>query len=209
MGALETQLVVADLRALVSLPDNDFSWSGWTDASDALAEIDAAERAIAATGSARSLDIVFAPTGPLQELSMSSGWANAFLALANFFDRARGDDCTCLTPPFDASRFVRTAIGVDTTAGRFADVSHDVCSVCKRAYVHYAWELEGVSRSGRWFRAPLMLVAPQLSASNAVEALSRAPFHYVGGSYFESVGVLRSRPLDANAEALDARIAHD
>lgn len=30
--------------------------------------------------------VVFAPTGPLQEVSLSSDWAEAFMALARRFD---------------------------------------------------------------------------------------------------------------------------
>jgi hypothetical protein len=30
--------------------------------------------------------VLFAPTGPLQELSLSSGWADDFLKLASRFD---------------------------------------------------------------------------------------------------------------------------
>ena len=33
--------VFEEARRLLSLPDNDFSWSGWEDTEDALKEIDA------------------------------------------------------------------------------------------------------------------------------------------------------------------------
>jgi len=35
-----------------------------------------------------TLRLLFAPTGPLQETSMTSGWADEFLALATRFDDA-------------------------------------------------------------------------------------------------------------------------
>jgi hypothetical protein len=34
------------------------------------------------------LIVLFAPTGPIQEVSISSGWGNEFLDLAERFDRA-------------------------------------------------------------------------------------------------------------------------
>jgi hypothetical protein len=36
----------------------------------------------------RHLQTLFAPTGPLQETSMSGGWADEFLALSDRFDKA-------------------------------------------------------------------------------------------------------------------------
>jgi hypothetical protein len=36
------------------------------------------------------LSVLFAPTGPIQEVSVSSGWGEAFLELAERFDRAAG-----------------------------------------------------------------------------------------------------------------------
>jgi hypothetical protein len=34
------------------------------------------------------LRVLFAPTGPIQEVSVSSGWGDAFLELADRFDDA-------------------------------------------------------------------------------------------------------------------------
>jgi hypothetical protein len=38
-----------------------------------------------------SLKVLFAPAGPIQELSVRSGWGNEFLALADRFDAALSD----------------------------------------------------------------------------------------------------------------------
>jgi hypothetical protein len=35
-----------------------------------------------------TLNVLFAPTGPIQEVSISSGWADEFLAIAREYDRA-------------------------------------------------------------------------------------------------------------------------
>ena len=83
--------VLVDTRALLALPDNDFSWSSWHGHEDALAELDGAiDRVSAGQDPPSSLPVLFLPTGPLQEVSVSSGWGNEFLALANRFDAAYG-----------------------------------------------------------------------------------------------------------------------
>lgn len=81
--------VLTEVRALVQREDNDFAWSGWESAEEALQEIDSA---LATLEEGRPpgvyLKVLFLPTGPLQELSLSSGWGDEFVALANRFDEA-------------------------------------------------------------------------------------------------------------------------
>ncbi len=89
----DTQKLIAvfvEARRLLALPGNDFSWSGWQDYDDALAEIDHALAELRAGNPPvdLSLDVLFLPTGPLQELSLSSGWGDAFLELADRYDAA-------------------------------------------------------------------------------------------------------------------------
>jgi hypothetical protein len=77
-------------RELVGLPQNDFSWSSWADAESALAEVDGVIERLQ-RGEAPDMSqmkVLFAPTGPMQELSLSSGWGNRFLQLATEFDEA-------------------------------------------------------------------------------------------------------------------------
>src|SRR5579885_1474687 len=78
------------VRALLALPGNDFTWSSWEDGPTAIAELD---RHIAAIESGQlpprlALAVFFAPTGPIQEVSLSSGWAYEFLAISARFDVA-------------------------------------------------------------------------------------------------------------------------
>ncbi|MEQ1489425.1 MAG: hypothetical protein ABL932_02645 [Terricaulis sp.] len=77
-------------RDLVARPDNDFAWSSWRDAEHALEEIDANISRLrnGETPDTSSMAILFSPTGPMQELSLSSGWGNRFLQLASEFDEA-------------------------------------------------------------------------------------------------------------------------
>ncbi|MEV4750410.1 hypothetical protein AB0K21_28945 [Streptosporangium sp. NPDC049248] len=81
--------VLGEVRVLLAQPDNDFAWSSWKNADAALAEIDAAIARIDAGGRIPpGLVTLFAPTGRLQEVASSSGWDDAFLALADRFDAA-------------------------------------------------------------------------------------------------------------------------
>ena len=73
-----------EARRLVALPDNDFMYSSLMDAEAALKEID---DAVARMDTA-TLEVFFLPTGPLQELALSSGWGDEFVALADRFDAA-------------------------------------------------------------------------------------------------------------------------
>ena len=80
-------------RDLVARPENDFAWSSWRDAKDALEEIDAilARLQRGEIPALPEMSVLFAPTGPMQELSLSSGWGNRFLGLAEEFEAAIGD----------------------------------------------------------------------------------------------------------------------
>ena len=78
--------VMRDARDLLARPDNDFAWSSWEDREAALAEVDE-HIATLERGSVPDLSVLFLPTGPIQEVSLSSGWGSEFLSLAERFDR--------------------------------------------------------------------------------------------------------------------------
>jgi hypothetical protein len=79
--------ILRDSRALLARPDNNFAWSSWRNAQAALQEIDGLiERVSLGAADPQELRVLFAPTGPIQEVSVSSGWGDAFLQLAERFD---------------------------------------------------------------------------------------------------------------------------
>ena len=73
---------------LVSIPDNDFCWSSWSSEQEAKQEIQSLISIVknGALPSRVKISVLFAPTGPLQEVSLSSGWAEAFLKIAEKYD---------------------------------------------------------------------------------------------------------------------------
>jgi hypothetical protein len=89
-GRQELASVLREARSLLALPGNNFDWSSWADAHAALAEVDGLVAVLEAgrLPSQLTVSVLFAPTGPIQEVSLSSGWADEFLALASRCDAA-------------------------------------------------------------------------------------------------------------------------
>lgn len=82
--------VLREARTFLARPDNDFAWSSWEDAEAAFREIDGLISRIESGTLPPRLDltVLFAPTGPIQEVSVSSGWGQEFVRLADRFDAA-------------------------------------------------------------------------------------------------------------------------
>lgn len=74
---------------LLLLPDNDFSWSSWEDAEQATEEISKLKISVKSEilPEKVELGVLFAATGPLQEVSLSSGWSDAFIKVADKYDQ--------------------------------------------------------------------------------------------------------------------------
>lgn len=85
---LTTLIEVLDQsRTLVSRKENDFVRSGWTDREEALNEIDSLmHRMVSGMFPLDESSLMFAPTGKLQELSLSNGWSDEYMTLANKLD---------------------------------------------------------------------------------------------------------------------------
>jgi hypothetical protein len=79
--------VMKETRAFLALPGNDFVWSSWEDQEDALSEIDSIITKLENGSLPPNISILFAPTGPVQEVSLSSEWGKSFLDLADRFDK--------------------------------------------------------------------------------------------------------------------------
>jgi len=80
--------VLHQTRELLARPGSDFSWSHWNNQEDALREIDSFARQFEVGDLSRrqELELLFAPTGSLQEVSMNSGWGEEYHMLAEKFD---------------------------------------------------------------------------------------------------------------------------
>lgn len=88
----ELTSILLRVRELLSLPDANFDWSSWPDAPTAIREIDRLLSKVenGAIVPASEIRFLFFPTGPIQEVSLSSGWADEFLDLADRIDLVLG-----------------------------------------------------------------------------------------------------------------------
>ena len=77
---------------LISEHETDVAWSRFNTAAELEAEIvrylTLAETARLSESDCSELAVLFAPTGSLQEVSISSGWSEEFLLLAERVDKA-------------------------------------------------------------------------------------------------------------------------
>jgi len=91
MGARAELVEVLSLaREALTHPDNDFTWSSWKDSTAAVAELNGFIETLVGGGqvSRLDLDVLFAATGDICEVAVSSGWSDGYLRLAERFDAA-------------------------------------------------------------------------------------------------------------------------
>jgi hypothetical protein len=84
--------VFEEARRLVARPGNEFIWASWRDTEHAVGEIDGILNTLRSGRLPVMMTVLFAPTGPMQELSIDSGWGHEFLDLADRFDEAMARD---------------------------------------------------------------------------------------------------------------------
>ena len=82
--------VLREARAQLARTENDFSWSSWRDGAEALCEVDALIDQLEGgeLPDRTQVRALFGPTGPIQEVSVSSGWGKDFIRMASRFDAA-------------------------------------------------------------------------------------------------------------------------
>lgn len=82
--------ILEEARFFLALPDNDFSWSWWEDSTEALREVDNLLGEFRCGNLPRKLDldVLFVVTGPICEVSVSSGWGESWAELGGRFDVA-------------------------------------------------------------------------------------------------------------------------
>ena len=176
--------VFVEVRKLVAREGNNFDWSSWDDASAALAEIDSVLEKLGKFGLLpdSKMSFLFLPTGPLQELSISSGWGDEFIELANRFDEAiQTEECIC----FQSTQQEEVPFSVVGMTDDFADISLGKCPKCGQVWLRYLTENEGYTGSGRWYLGAISdLQANMIQVNQAKALLEGLEWYWVGGSYF-------------------------
>ncbi len=82
--------ILQGVKHVLALPGTDVVWSRYNNAEETIEDINRHMESLQRGDLSRIDDLVllFAPTGSLQEISISSGWGEEFLDLAARFDRA-------------------------------------------------------------------------------------------------------------------------
>jgi hypothetical protein len=166
--------VLLEARRLIAMPSNDFSWSSFVDQESALREIDGGlARLRDGSTDTSAIAVLFLPTGPIQEVSLSSGWGDEFVALADRFDRAccvlagkaihycwlcekEAARLTCAGGEFRRETFTGTLTQPETAPVRSAladaaalyaldfELAPFYCADCRHTYCGDHWQREDV-----------------------------------------------------------------
>ena len=98
-------------------------------------------------------------------------------------DRTNSDEtCVCFKVPYTDLTYQRE---LGMTKG-YAEVSVLVCPSCGQHWLHYFYEQEAFTASGRWYLGAL--TPEQLSAltvANAKSMLEGLAWYYYGGSFYD------------------------
>ncbi len=184
-----------EIRALLARHDNNFAYSGWEDLAQALTEVDLFRSSLKAKGFIVSpqMALLFLPTGPLQEVSINSGWGDEFLELANRFDQAvQAEECTC----FQSTEQKGVPFELIGLAEEFAEITVGHCPICGQTWLRYLYENEGFTGSGRWFLGAISAEqAKDLVIAETKSILERLEWYWYGGSYFGGNISVRSGPI--------------
>jgi hypothetical protein len=102
------------------------------------------------------------------------------------------DGCACLTSPTPPLMNYRQ-FGMDS---QYGEVTLLLCPACGQIWLRYLYEMEGFSRSGRWYRGAITgKQAAEVTAGNARAMLEGLEWYFYGGSYFEGRSGRSSGPL--------------
>jgi hypothetical protein len=100
--------------------------------------------------------------------------------------------CTCLTSP-NPPLIIDRQLGMDS---RYGEVTLLTCPACGQMWLQYLYEMEGFSRSGRWYRGAITVQqAAEVTAENARAMLEGLEWYFYGGSYFDGQSGRSSGPL--------------
>ena len=98
----------------------------------------------------------------------------------------------CAEGGWGGANFEATELGMDSS---FGDVTLYRCRQCRRLWLHYHYENEAFTRSGRWYHGLIPgEMEGAINVENALETLGKLDWYWCGGSYFDGA-VSKSRGL--------------
>lgn len=103
-------------------------------------------------------------------------------------------DCTCQHPPFHYTDFESRPVGTDPRQD--GEVTIETCRKCGTLWLRYFIDSEPpYPHSGRWWRGAIdPATAAAMTPDTAIAYLKGLPWHFCGGTYFDSTGFRRDVP---------------
>lgn len=92
--------------------------------------------------------------------------------------------CPCIEADSHRQQLVQKKyLGMDD---KFGEISIEQCEDCGRYWLHYFYENEGISRSGRFYCGIIPAeIVESVSPSNAIGILESLDWYFCGGSYYD------------------------
>jgi hypothetical protein len=92
MNITEAIKQISRLKILLSLPTTDVIWSNYNSADEVIKDLEDIEKGLKRSdkNAVDRLYFLLAPTGSLQEISISSGWGNEYLEIAATLEKSVG-----------------------------------------------------------------------------------------------------------------------
>ena len=92
MNIAEAIKQISRLKILLSLPTTNVIWSNYNSADEAIKDLEDIEKGLKGSdkNAVDRLCFLLAPTGSLQEISISSGWENEYLEIATALEKLVG-----------------------------------------------------------------------------------------------------------------------
>ena len=105
-------------------------------------------------------------------------------------------NCICHQPPHYYGNFLKSFIGTDMTNNRYGEVSIKKCIHCNSNWLHYLYENEFYSNSGRWFTCLIQKNdIAEITPENSIEYINNSEWYIYGGSFFNTNGKIGHRNL--------------
>ena len=115
--------------------------------------------------------------------------------------------CQCLDPQCGVEAFHETDMGVDSTAGRFSNVSLFDCRSCGSRWLYWSVADEVFSRPSRWYRGPISVTQSRsVIAESAAEILASMSWYFYGGADLDSNGMVGAGAISMNAEVDETEV---
>ena len=104
-------------------------------------------------------------------------------------------ECECRKPRLWDCEDKGKYLGDDMTNSRYGEVWLYQCPDCSSQWLFYRVEYPSFSKSGRWYRAIISAKeAKSCTPEEAERLINGAAYRVIGGSYFDSPGIIQTGP---------------